>query len=300
MANLPKISIIIPTRNSEKILPICLNGIVNQNYPKAKFEIIIVDNESSDKTVGLAKSFGAKTFLVKGSPSRACAQRNLGAEKAKGDYLLFLDHDMEMSKNLLKNFAEKLSKTKDTPDVWYIPEKIIANSPFFTKIRNFERSFYNATIIDAVRIIKKEKFNLISERYDSILSSGPADWAMDIQLEKIGCKFDIIDEPLYHHEERFTYWQYITKKGDWTKGIDLYKAKWKKKDPNVYNKVIKKQFGIYYRLIGVFTENGKWRKLIPNFHLYIFVLLTKILMGFEYLVRRFSGIDEKLIEHKWN
>ena len=285
MVNLPKISIIIPTRNSEKILPICLKGIVNQNYSKAKFEIIIVDNESSDKTVELAKSFGAQVFLVKGPPSQACVQRNFGAEEAKGDYLLFLDHDMEMSKNLLKNFAEKVSKTKDTPDAWYIPEKIIASSPFFSKIRNFERSFYNATIIDAVRIIKKEKFNLTSEKYDPILSSGPADWGMNIQLKKLGCKFDIIDEPLYHHEERFTYWQYITKKGDWIEGIDLYKAKWKKKDLKAYNEVVKKQFGIYYRLIGIFIENGKWRKLIPNFHLYIFVLLTKILVGLMYLFK---------------
>ena len=285
MNNLPRLSIIIPTLNSEMVLPVCLRSLINQNYPKAKFEIIVVDNESSDKTVEIAKSFGAKLFLVKGQPSQACTQRNLGAEKAKGKYLLFLDHDMELSKNLLKNFAEKVSKTKDIPDAWYIPEKIVASSPLFSKIRNFEGSFYNATVIAAVRIIKKEKFDLTSEKYDPVLSNGPADWDMDIQLKKLGCRFDIIDESLYHHEERFTYWQYITKRGDWIEGIDLYKAKWKKKDAKIYSDIVKKQFGIYYRLIMVFIENGKWKKLIPNFHLYIFVLLIKILVGLMYLFK---------------
>ena len=281
----PLVSVIIPTRNSEMVLPICLRSLIKQNYPKAKFEIIVVDNESSDKTVEIAKSFGAKVFLVKGQPSQVCTQRNLGAEKARGKYLLFLDHDMELSKNLLKNFAEKVSKTKDIPDAWYIPEKIVASSPLFSKIRNFEGSFYNSTIIEAVRIIRKEKFNLTPEKYDPRLSNGPADWDMDLQLKELGCKFDIINESIYHHEERLSYWRYVTKRKDWVKGIDLYKAKWERRNIEAYNNVVKRQFGIYYRLIGVFVENGKWKRLLPNFHLYLSILITKILVGLMYLFK---------------
>ena len=285
MINLPKISIIIPTRNSERVFPVCLESVVRQNYPRRKFEIVVVDNESSDKTVEIAKSFGAKIFLVKGQPSQVCTQRNLGAEKARGKYLLFLDHDMELSKNLLKNFAEKVSKTKDIPDAWYIQEKIVASSALFSRIRNFERGFYNATVVDAVRIIRKERFNLTPERYDPILSSGPADWDMDLQLKELGCKFDIINEPIYHHEERLSYWRYVIKRKDWVKGIDLYKAKWERRNIKIYNNVVKRQFGLYYRLMGVFIEDGKWKKLLPNFHLYLSILITKILMGLMYLFK---------------
>src|SRR3989344_2309445 len=96
--NLPKISIIIPTRNSEWILSICLKGISTAAYPKNKIEIIVVDNESSDSTIKLAKKYGAKTHILFGKPPLVCQQRNLGAKRATGEYLLFLDHDMEISK----------------------------------------------------------------------------------------------------------------------------------------------------------------------------------------------------------
>jgi len=54
--DLPKISIIIPTRNSEKTLEKCLRSIAEQIYPKEKIELIIIDAFSSDRTVARALS----------------------------------------------------------------------------------------------------------------------------------------------------------------------------------------------------------------------------------------------------
>lgn len=50
-----RISVIIPTYNRENILPICLDSLVKQEYPKSDFEIIIVDNNSKDNTKKFAK-----------------------------------------------------------------------------------------------------------------------------------------------------------------------------------------------------------------------------------------------------
>ena len=65
------VSIIITTKNSEDFIADCINAAKNSNYKD--IEIILVDNNSSDKTVEIAKSLGAKTF-IKG-PERS-AQRN--------------------------------------------------------------------------------------------------------------------------------------------------------------------------------------------------------------------------------
>ena len=81
------ISIIIPTLNEEKYLPIFLNQIKKQ--PFNDYEIIVADANSSDRTVEIAKNFGCK--IVKGGiPAKG---RNEGAKVAKGDILLFMDAD---------------------------------------------------------------------------------------------------------------------------------------------------------------------------------------------------------------
>ena len=247
-------------------------------------EIIIVDNKSTDYTIRIAKKFNSKVLFVDGKPPQVCLQRNLGARKAKGEYLFFLDHDMELSKNLLKNFLIKVKKSNNQIDAWYIPEKIHGNNSVISKIRTFERSFYNGTVIDATRIIKKKKFWDTNDKYDVSLSGGPADWDLDIQLNLLNCKFGILNDFITHHEESLHFWQYIFKKTKYLKGINIYKKKWEKKNNLVQNKVLQKQFGFNYRYIEVFLENKKWKKLISQPHLTIGMYFLRLLIGLNYLL----------------
>lgn len=95
------LSIIIPTLNEEKYLPLLLKEIKKQNFKD--YEIIVADANSKDKTVKIAKSFGCK--IVKGGlPAKG---RNEGAKVAQGDLFLFLDADNVF---LPPNFLEKLIK----------------------------------------------------------------------------------------------------------------------------------------------------------------------------------------------
>ncbi len=82
------LSIIIPTLNEEKYLPILLREIKKQKF-KGKYEIIVADAGSKDKTVEIAKKFGCK--VVKGGS--VARGRNEGAKVAKGEILLFMDAD---------------------------------------------------------------------------------------------------------------------------------------------------------------------------------------------------------------
>lgn len=286
----PSVSIIIPTyTSSAKYISMCIKAIKAQNYPEDKIEIIIADNHSHDDTVDIAKSLDATVFFQDGKPSQACNQRNLGAMNAKSDYVIFLDHDMEMSPNLLKNFSEKVLETDNKIDAWFVPEKIVASSKLLTKLRNFERSYYDTTAIDAARIIKKEVFLKTQDMYDPMLSNGPADWDMDLQLKELGCRFGIIDEAFYHHEEKLSLLKYITKKGNYVKDSDFYGLKWRKRNYNVYKKIIKgQQFGVGYRFFTVFFEKGKWKKTVKYFHLYLALLCIRFIIGIMVLRKKIS------------
>ncbi|MBF0553514.1 MAG: glycosyltransferase [Nitrospirae bacterium] len=284
-AQLPIISIIIPTYNSEFIIGMCIKAIRDQTYPVEKVEIIVVDNESKDRTQSIAVSMGATVINVGGNPPQACKQRNLGAISAKGDYLYFLDHDMELSKDLLIDLSNNIRSAKGKIDAWYVPEKIYSYNNAWKNIRTFERSFYNATVIDAVRVIKKEVF-FKTDMYDESLSAGPADWDMDNQLKLHKYSLGIINSCVYHHEERLTIIKYIYKKSTYVGGIDVYKNKWISIDKNVFEHVIKKQFDPYYRIIGVFIEKGKWKKIILNLHLFIPMIMIRAIIGAMYILKK--------------
>jgi glycosyltransferase involved in cell wall biosynthesis len=266
------ISVIVNTKNEEKNIEKCLRSILTQTYPKDQIEIIVVDNGSVDQTKDIALKHTEKVF-DKG-PERS-TQKNFGVKQSKGEYFLHLDADMTLSDNILSECAEKVRNNKDIVAL-YAPE-IVTGKKYFSKVRRFERSFYNSTAIDAIRFIQKEKF-LQAGGFDENLYAAE-DWDLDKRLKKLG-KFDIIKSPLYHNESEFDLKNYLAKKVYYSKNLDAYIAKWGKSDPD-----IKKQFGFYYRFIGVFVEKGKWKILLHHPVLATGMYFLRLLVGIKYMFR---------------
>ncbi len=84
-------SVIIPAYNSERTLPFCLAALENQTHPRDHYEIIVVDDGSTDGTSEIAKNFGIHyIFQENRGPATA---RNLGATAATATIILFTDSD---------------------------------------------------------------------------------------------------------------------------------------------------------------------------------------------------------------
>ncbi len=84
----PLVSIVIPTYNSEKTLPLCLESVKRQTY--RNIEVIVVDSYSKDRTVEIARRFGAKVIQTRGALLWA---RYIGHLYARGQIELLLDSD---------------------------------------------------------------------------------------------------------------------------------------------------------------------------------------------------------------
>ena len=91
------LSIIIPTYNEEEYLPILLESIKKQNF--GNYEIIVADANSTDKTREIAEEYDC--IIVDGG--MPAVGRNNGAKIAKGEYLLFLDSDLELTDDYLRD-----------------------------------------------------------------------------------------------------------------------------------------------------------------------------------------------------
>ena len=95
------ISLILPIYNKEKFLARCLDSLVNQTYQEA--QIILVDDGSTDKSKNIAKEYAKKYHweLYRIKHSGVSVARNVGLEKAKGNYITFLDADDALTEDAL-------------------------------------------------------------------------------------------------------------------------------------------------------------------------------------------------------
>jgi|SRR3989338_685638 len=264
------VSVIVTTRNEEKNITECLNSIRKQNYPQDKIEIIVVDNNSEDKTKDLAKVYTDKVYNF--GPQRL-AQLNFGVRLAGGAYILFPDADMILSENILPECVKKCEL--EGLDALYIPEKIVGKG-FWIKARDFERGFYNATVIDCVRFIRRDKFLEVGG-FDEDLDFGPDDWDFNRRVRQAG-RVSIIEKPIYHNEGEFSFKRYIRKKAYYVRSFDKYIQKWGRDDP-----IIRKQLGFWYRYFGVYQENGKWERLIKHPLLTLGLYFLRLMVGAQYI-----------------
>ncbi len=103
-----KISVIVPTYNEEKYIEATLESVRNQDY-NGDFEIIVVDGDSKDNTVEVARKYADRIIISRKRGTGV--QRDLGAKHAKGEFLAFIDADTILPKNYLskinKIFKEK-------------------------------------------------------------------------------------------------------------------------------------------------------------------------------------------------
>lgn len=105
----PRVSVVIPAYNCADTLPACLHAIFAQTYPRGQFEVIVVDDGSSDETAAIARDAGAKGRLSLTVISQAnagpAAARNAGIRAARGAIIAFTDADCLAAPNWLESLA---------------------------------------------------------------------------------------------------------------------------------------------------------------------------------------------------
>lgn len=268
------LSVVVTTKNEAANIAACL-----RSFDGFDVEKIVVDNGSTDDTKRIAESLGA-IVLDKG-PERS-AQRNLGWRTAKNDWVVILDADMILPKETVEEIVSLVSQPQPSastcPKAYWIPE-VRTGTGFRVKARNFERSFYDGTCIDALRLFHKSVLEATGG-YDENLIAGPEDWELDIRVLATGAKCEVLKHNLIHNEKQLSFKRMLEKKAYYSKSMAAYRAKW----PD--HPAVKRQFSPFYRFFGVFVEKGKWKKILRHPILFAGVLFERFSVGVTYLLNR--------------
>ncbi len=157
------LTITIPTFNEEKDLPACLQSIVSQTLRK-KVEVIIVDNESLDSTLKIAKSFKSRLNLkiLSNKIKDAEVSKMLGFRKASGKYFMYLDADMRFSHaNTIEKLLFPLERNKQIAGT-FIKFLVNKRHPPLTRLLSYDEfqrdpifRFFTLCINDV--LLRKEK-----------------------------------------------------------------------------------------------------------------------------------------------
>lgn len=268
----PTLSVIIPTKNEQDNIANCCAPFA-EALEKGICEVIVVDNFSTDSTLELAASLGVQFYSI--GPERS-TQRNYGASQAIGQYLLFLDADMILQKETLEELLQRCNSQKP-PDAMYIREHRVGKG-LRARARNFERSFYDATCIDGLRLFKRELFLAVGG-YDEALVSAE-DWDLDRRFLAETQNVALSKGELLHNEKQLSQEKLLEKKAYYAGKLSAYREKWGN------DKIVRKQLGLWYRFVWVFLEKGKWLKVLRHPILFAMVMLERVRVGFVYLKHR--------------
>ena len=200
---MPKVSVIIPTYNREEFITETINSVLNQTYKD--FEIIVVDDGSTDNTKQKLESFKSKIKLIEQKNSERAIARNNGVKNSKGKYLAFLDSDDIWIKNKLEKQVELLDSK---PEVILTYGQSLRINEHGQKIKIakrqlegysgkvFERLLLRNFIVSATPIIRREYFDKTEGFQTKYIPY--EDWEFWLRFSLLG-KFYFFNNPFAYY-----------------------------------------------------------------------------------------------------
>jgi len=208
---MPKVSIIIPTYNSEKFLDRAIKSVINQTYKN--WELIIVDDFSTDKTREIIKNWEAKDkricsiFLEKNSGGPA-HPKNKGFEISQGEYIAYLDQDDEwLPQKLEKQLAIFTKYPNQKIGLVSCGANIVDDSGKLLMTINANgnnKSFSDMLIADYVTsnssvLIPRKVIEEVGPRDESKNIGYYEDWDMWVRIMANGYMLKFVEEPLINY-----------------------------------------------------------------------------------------------------
>ncbi len=203
------ISIIIPIYNTEKYLTNCLQSVINQSYKN--LEIILINDGSTDNSLRICneyKKMDKRIIVINKKHTGVSDSRNIGIDKAKGEYIGFVDSDDYIDKDMFKNLIIGIEKYKADISMCDLEEtrNLYNNNNYkikyikYTKKQALEELLYDKNIGNymTVKLFKKILFKDITFPIGRLYEDISTAYKLFIKAKLIV----YIPLPMYHYYQR--------------------------------------------------------------------------------------------------
>lgn len=209
------VSVVVPVYNAAPYLKQCIESLLNQTY--RRLEIILVDDGSTDDSFTICKKyeelFGEKIKVVHKENGGVSSARNLGISFAKGEYLIFVDADDQVHKELVEIFMEANEETRillcDISNNEADLKKVYAdkwrdNVSFYSKERFMDLFFNDYINSPCNKLYDAEILQKYKIKYPEGLDLGE-DLIFNLEYFKHGSsEYKVLTCPLYYYQDDHT------------------------------------------------------------------------------------------------
>jgi Glycosyl transferase family 2 len=208
------VSVVVPTRDAGRTIETCLRSIRAQTWPA--LELIVVDNDSSDATWSVAERHA--DLVLAGGPERS-AQRNLGIQHAAGEWVLYVDADMELPPDLVER-AVRAARAGGAVGV-AVPEESVGQG-FWARCRTLERR----CLRDQPELLWPRLIRTAYLRATggfAVWLTGTEDAELHRRMLAHGAPIVLADGLILHHEGRLTLGRLARKRFYYGRGLVAYR-----------------------------------------------------------------------------
>lgn len=206
----PTISVVIPVRNSPQLIRTCVKHIRDSNFKD--YEIIIVDDASTDKTPGVLEKLGVRMLCLPEQKGPAYA-RNKGAKIARGEYIFFIDADVRVRDHTLKQVVDSFKNNPKTDALFGSYDLYPSAHNIISQYKNLFHHFVHqesrseaSTFWTGCGAVKRHIFLKMGGFDVGYKRPCIEDIELGARLHKAGYKIFLNKEIQVTHLKRWTFW----------------------------------------------------------------------------------------------
>jgi GT2 family glycosyltransferase len=289
------ISIIIPSYNSEKTIELCLNSIFNQKTD-LKYEVIVIDSSPNNLVNKIVKKHPKIKFIKEKEKTFPGIARNIGAKKAKGELLTFIDSDVVIPKDWLeKSFAYYKQGHNifiGSIDIWKNNSGLLKKLEWFFVCSEFKplmKEGFRWCLAGCALMIKKQLFE--KNNFLDIQTSEDAE--LTVRLNKKGNNLYFNPKLKVFHIFQTTFSKLIKKAFTFgTSNAQLRKLHDISGSAIIKNKILgffAIPFFALFKFIKISWRNVRYNNLFDKF-LYIFMIPLIILLVISWMLGFYKGL----------
>ncbi|RME43638.1 MAG: glycosyltransferase [Chloroflexi bacterium] len=213
-------SVIIPAYNAADTLPRCLEALKRQSLPVSAYEVIVVDDGSTDDTVAVAEAYGAT--VVRARHEGPASARNMGVGRARAPVVVFTDADCEPAPDFLERMLESLRDPRVSGARGAYRSRqsgLVARfvqleyEERYRHIVRYEKEHGTVDALDTSYAAYRRQAFLEAGGFDTRFGSAAGeDHELSFRMARQGHVFRFVPEAVVYHQHVSTWWGYARRK----------------------------------------------------------------------------------------